>query len=367
MSDPRTRTSGRGRIRGALLLAAAAGMLLPLVAEATPPQEETRRKQLEVLEELLSENVQEYVNERVAAEIRKGSEVDLDDDGEADFTSPTPMVVRTGSIGRAHGVFIAGYGVIFSLQIPQVGVLPHHFAQRLTPSRFPAWERLPAEETAESLQRVTARMVEGRTRGMEQQLRALEALLRQQFEEGERNELVERQLTQIVELRKRFDSLSAEIDESSEVTPEAPEPHAEAPEVEAEEPQAEAPERPREPEAWVFSRDLFDDKARMSELLDKSRERTAEAVTEATVDTLANFGSVIKGLDEEDRISVVIVPSVSWFAREHQDGHGREEFVVTVRYGDIRDLDDGRIAADEFRSRVQVHNRLGTAIEPGRR
>ena len=100
------------------------------------------------------------------------------------------------------------------------------------------------------------------------------------------------------------------------------------------------------------------------QVLERSHQRLSAAVNEAAIETLAQYGSVIKGLDSDDRISVLIFTPPRWaFGPTRHGDEQQDEYVISVRYKDIRDYDNQKIDLEEFRSRVRIHSRLGTVIE----
>ena len=76
---------------------------------------------------------------------------------------------------------------------------------------------------------------------------------------------------------------------------------------------------------------------------------------------MASYGGVIHGLDEDDRLAVVLLPSSylsrvgQWLRATQRD----EEIIISFRFGDIQDHDEGRISDEEFGARIRVESRLG--------
>ena len=101
------------------------------------------------------------------------------------------------------------------------------------------------------------------------------------------------------------------------------------------------------------------ERAKVNEQIEQQRAHVASAFREACVDALAQYGSLIKGLSDNDSISIVVMPASTWGRRESSQGN---EQVITVRVRAIRELDAGSISLEDFRGQVVVTDRLGDPI-----
>lgn len=345
------------KIAGGGLLAACliAGTALPARAQSAE-ERQLRLRQLEAFEGLLTETVQSYVARQLDAGIQEEQvQVDADGDGVVDSTVD-PVVVRVGAALPAHGMFIEGYGVIFSIQRPQVSVLPRAFA---TYFEQPMALMRPREEPGGPAQRVSAGVIRFRTAMIRRQLEELEALLAREMAENATPASIEQTTRQIEDLQRQL----AEME--SRFTPIGERPVADGA---AAQPPPEPPAGGDEDRAGVWAplgsfQEMMQQQRSMAQVLERNHVRIREAVNEAAVDTLASYGAVIKGLRNEDRLSVLVMPPTPWgLAQRHGVGVATEEYVISVRYGDIREYDNQKIDLAEFRRRVQLHNRLGLAV-----
>lgn len=344
------------------LAVALAVALVPVAADAQQHDPaDLRARQLEVFEDLLTRTVQAHVQSSVNAGIEQERSGDTDGDGEPDAPAAEPMVVRVGDAAGAHGLYIAGYGVLFSIQQPQVSVLPRSFAIYLNEPRVRLRARSPqvgvsSSDNTPGLVRLQAVMLE---RQLAQAQRMLEIQVQRAPESGEVAELQR----QVEALRENLAVIAADHERTV-----APEVAAEAdPEEEAEgEVRAGGIFEFREP--VTFYREMTERQQSMEEILRRNHRRTRAAVTSAAIDTLAHYGAVIKGLEDDDRLSVLVLPPNPWGMARRPftdfDG-GDEEYVISVRYRDIREFDDQQIDLSEFRERVEIHDRLGLAVPPG--
>lgn len=380
-----TSPPGRRRPRGlAVLAAAVAALVISGTVTAQQPEDRRQRlRQLEVFEELLTENVQRTVTEQVNVDIRQEREAaETQDNGR-----PDPFVVRVGSAFGAHGIYIDGYGVIFSLQRPHVSVLPREFAHQLeTPTPFARVSPRAQDPGGEVRSVTSAGVFRFRTTMMQRQLQELEALLEREIAGNATDEQIERTKTQIAELRKQLEEVerrfappapAAEV-VAAEQPPEPPPAPEEESDSETE--REESTEAERAAAAAAAADPGVSSERRIAELyggvwrrdrslrdvLERSQERMRTAVTRAVIDTLANWGRVIKGLEEDERLSVLVLPATVLNLPQARGDHSQapQEYVVSVRSRDVRDYDEGDIDLEEFRRRVRIHNRIGIEIAP---
>lgn len=357
-----------GRTGTALALALSALLVAP-AAIAQQDEEAARRRQLEVFEQLLAETVQRHVSVHIdqTVQIERAA---------AEGTEVSGMVVRASAAPRAHGMYIADYGVIFSIETPQVVVLPGALATRFEAPLIGGVYAFRTDPDADRRVdwREASHVVEFRTQVMRQSLEELEALLEKERTEGSDPGRLEAMIADIERLKESLVAL--------EVKAEAARPHRE-PWVESgtEEGSTEegSTEEAAEPEpteleirvegepgrlrarGFEFYRDMVQQQRELGEVLEQNRRQLAGTVNEGAIEAIAQYGSVLKGLGDEARISVLVLPPSSFGPLRVRQG-AAEEYVISVRYGDIRDLDNQRIDLAEFRQRVSLHNRLGSPV-----
>ena len=91
------------------------------------------------------------------------------------------------------------------------------------------------------------------------------------------------------------------------------------------------------------------------------RNQIEGAVIDSVIETLGQYGRIMHGLNDNDRLAVVLLPSsylnpvVSWSRATQRD----QEFIISVRYGDVLDLAEGDLSEDDFGARVRIERRLG--------
>jgi len=352
--------------RATLGLCLAAALLVPAAAMAQQDQEAPRRRQLEVFEELLAETVQRHVSVHIDRSVQVEKASASEDGRDADG-----MVVRASSAPTAHGLYIADYGVIFSIQTPQVVVLPGQLAARFEAPLYAGVLRLRVAPEDDGVQRTghASRVIEFRTHLIRQSLDELQVLLREERSGEGDPARVGAMIDDIDRLQETLVQLEVKAEAGApEVAPEA----APAATVEVEGRLAEFESQPqvrvrdrrettRAGNGFAFYQDVVKQQRALAEVLERNRQELAGTVNRAAIEALAQYGSVIKGLNSDDRVSVLILPPSPFgpVRIRHTDA---EEYVVSVRYGDIRELDNQQIDMDEFRTRVSLHNRLGTAV-----
>jgi hypothetical protein len=354
-------TSGRWSgwsTRSALGLCLLALIATPLPAVAQQQDESARRRQLEVFEELLAETVQRHVSVHIdrTVQIEKAAAEGEDISG---------MVVRASAAPRAHGTYIADYGVIFSIETPQVVVLPGALATRF---EAPLVGGVYSFRTEEPFGRRTdwreaSHLVEFRTQMIRQSLDELESLLEKERGADADSSRLEAMIADIARLKESLVELEAKA--------EAARPHEVSEDTDAGEIEPEPTEleirveggdaRVRTVRGFEFYRDVVKEQRQLAEILEQNRRELNSTVNEAAIEALAQYGSVIKGLGDDERVSVLVLPP-SQFGPVRVRHALAEEYVLSVRYGDIRDLDNRKIDLEQFQERVRLHNRLGGEV-----
>lgn len=397
------------RRAGLVTLGLAVALTLPLAAtpalagaqaaqagsQGLAPDAKLRAKDLGVLEQLLVEAVEDAVTDQILAineEVRQ-SQVEAQQTGE-----PPRYRYRFRSAGEAgaRGLFLEDYGVIFTVQVPHVS---HSPTPSLTISRssspdFPIPVRGGSSEALVALEQARELQLRSQISVLEQNLARIERMLQQETASESTSGLA-RQMTahiaELEEMRTRLaeelraegrDTRAARVEEWRQETGEREAAEAagerQAAETAEEREAAEAAEERarRERRAVVAAGSPWARLMVDPEVSEEARKRAAEqekrieqALITGIIDTMARYGTVIHGLEDDDRVAVVLQPSsyLSDVQRWLRATDRAEEFVVSVRYRDIVALEDDDIDAEEFGRRIRVESRLGqprVAIQP---
>jgi hypothetical protein len=313
-------------------------------------------KELEFLEGLLVENIQDAiemavqeVNATTAESAERGSNAD-------EPTVEITYMFRTSGGTVARGMLLEDYGVIFTVQVPTIGTVPA--ARYYSPDGevMPFAVIGPDSVLAHSM--ATEIQVRTRMSMLEREIAELGRQLEQILAEDPENEESEQLAETIAELRSVYDSYSAKKEE--EVRKQSKE-------------RAEVAEDQRqvsvaEPGWGGADRGLvatYDPGAqvRARKEAEKRKVEVENAVVDAVVGTLAQYGHVFHGLDETDRLAVVLFPSsyMNPMQRWLRATSRAEELVISVSYGDLLELDEGQITLDEFSNRARLETRMGGA------
>lgn len=338
--------------------------------ESQQDQESRRLRQLAVFEELLTETVQARVTDSVNDTIDAARRGDADGDGVAEGVAAEPLVVKIGKPLAAHGLYIDGYGVMFSIQTPQVSVIPQSFAAVWEAPRSVFRIRGAGMDlTADAMGGV----IEMRADMIDRSIDDLIVLLERQ--PGELHQVRVQELEGVLQnIRVTLEPLRRE--QEAEETAEANATDADEALIEirqreeaAQDAATRAYGRARgldRTNRWVgYYRDSLEHRDDMKVVLERNHRQVAAAMNAAALETLANYGALIKGLEDDERISVVVLPPNTWsFARGYGVGDDQGEHIVSARYKDIRELDDEKIDYGEFVKRAQIRNRLGLEVSP---
>ena len=318
-------------------------------------QESQRLRQLEVFEGLLTDLVQERVSVQVNTTIDLERSGDPDGDGEANLMALEPVVVKVGRPLAAHGFYFDGYGVMFSIQTPQVAVLPRSFDARMAAPmamlRGSAGLDFDDYPLAPGLIDMRADML----------MRSV----------GDLRVLMERDdaaidIDALHEL-SRFEDVLEEIRNSLDPGTEGTEEAALDREQEAT-----AQARRRDEGAWArphwrdsraYFRGAIEQQRTLKQILERDHQQIANAVNDAAIEALAQFGTLLRGLDSDDQVSIMVLPPNPWMlARRNGVGVDQTEYVISIRYKDIRDFGNEKIDMEKFRERIEIHNRLGIEL-----
>jgi hypothetical protein len=322
---------------------------------ASEGQEAQRQRQLEVFEGLLTDLVQERVSLQVNTTIDLERNGDPDDARQPHLVNLEPMVVKVGQPMAAHGFYLDGYGIMFSIQTPQVAVLPRSFDARM----------------AAPMAALRAKMTAGfdehpRSPGLID-MRA-DMLMRSVVD---LRMLIERDAAAVdaeaLHKLTRFEAVLEEIRLSLAPTAEgadgAPLDREQEATGQRQRQYELARGRPRLRDSQAYFRGAIKRQRSLKQILERDHEQIATAVTDAAIEALAQFGTVLRGLDSDDQVSIMVLPPNPWVpARRNGVGVDQAEYVISIRYKDIRDFANEKIDMEKFRERVEIHDRLGVEL-----
>ncbi|MFQ5744484.1 MAG: hypothetical protein ACE5HV_12975 [Acidobacteriota bacterium] len=364
------------RGRGPLALGLTLILLLPVVvagassgeAVGVPPggvtagggepaasSQEVRVKDLAVLEDLLVDAVEEAIESSVQQ--INASNTESSPQGQAGELSY--VFGRSGRTG-ARGMFLAGYGVLFTVQLPTLNTTTLYRAE-LTPLALAMPDVGMASKLAREMQiRSQMQMLEQEisdlSQRLEEELASTAAAEREQV-----SKLLADARRSYAQARQSYAELSrkaaAESPQAVETQP-----------VQASDRQREVGRRRAARRGFIGTLNS-EELGRMRQAAEQRKAEVESAVIEAVVDTLGQYGRIIHGLQPSDRLAVLLLPSSyqlqiqRWMRATSRP----EEFVISVLYGDIQALDKQKIDAEEFGNRVHIESRLGQPHSPPER
>jgi hypothetical protein len=342
-------TRERRRLRAYLPLLAAA-LLIPAHAQA----QEVRARDLSIIEDLLAETVQEAIEVTVRSVNTENLRAQ-EEDPPADEAVRIRYVFRSGGRTQARGMFLEDYGVVFTVQVPH-----------LTYTNSAVFA-LPRSGEVAAVDPDSFDAVIGGALGQEMQLR--NQISRNRVETDVMIQRLEREVAAADPTSEHAQNLRAALAEMeraySEFAAQAENATSERERQRAAEEERGTDARGSAPGRLAGLRMLAnaspEDIARAEALATNQKNQIEGAVITAVVDTMAQYGRVVHGLEDDDRLAVVILPSsylnqmVSWLRATQRD----EELVISVRYRDILELDNGDIDPEEFGGRIRVESRLG--------
>jgi hypothetical protein len=340
----------RGRRRARVSVTLAAALLLPLPALA----QEVRARDLSIIEDVLVETIQESIQ----GTIRAINTENLQAQEQARASNePVPVryVFRSGTQTLARGMFLEDYGVIFTVQVP---------AMAYTNSAFLQFGN-SAVARPDSPGSVQAIIADAGAVGQELQMRAqmsrmdgeISAMRQRVEEEVQRSGATSQQA---VTLRNSLASMEQVFDEMQRAYSE----YIALRQREAESRRQNVSSGDLEPSDSGLSSlrigvPTREEIAAAEDLAQAQRDQIEGAVIEAVVETLGHYGRIMHGLDNDDRLAVVLLPSSylnpfgSWARATQRD----EEFTISVRFRDVMDLDDGDLTPEEFGARIRIERR----------
>jgi hypothetical protein len=339
----------RRPLRACLPLLAAV-LLLPAPAMA----QEVRARDLSIIEDLLAETVQEAIQVTVR-EVNNENLRAQEADHEAGDAVQIRYVFRSSARTQARGMFLEDYGVVFTVQVPNLTYA--YSAVFALPSGGSGFRLVQPGSLETAFAGALGQ--EMQLRNQMSRMRAENEILIQRLREvetsGASSEKAERLRTAIAEMESAYNEYAAEAEKSAS--------EGERARVVAEERRGDERDRPtnRISGLRILTSASPEDLARAEALATDQKNQIEGAVITAVVDTLAQYGRIIHGLDDNDRLAVVLLPSsylnqmVSWMRATKRD----EEFIISVRFRDVMELDKDDITAEEFGSRIRVESRLG--------
>jgi len=311
-------------------------------------------KELEFLEGLLVENIQEAI--QTAVQQVNASTAESTHDPEAgEATVEITYMFRTSGGTVARGMFLENYGVIFTVQVPTIGTVPAARYYSADGNVMPF--AVIGPDSVLALSMATEIQVRTRMSILEREIGALNRQLQEILAE-EPTEEAEQLAQTIAELRSVYSAFSAKKEEEVRKRGKA---------------QAEVAERQRQVRVdepgWGGAERGFvatydpGAQARARKEAEKRKVEIEDAVVDAVVGTLAQYGHVFHGLEADDRLAVVLFPAsyLNPMQRWMRASSRAEEFVISVSYGDLTELDEGLITFGEFGDRARLETRLGGA------
>ncbi len=342
----------RRRHRSPWVAVLALVLLAPTTAAAqnVTAAQRLRARGLSIIEGLLTDTINDAIEvtvQAVNAENLRAREQAL----AAGETPELRYVIRSSGQTQARGMLLEDYGVIFTVQVPNLTYSHAALIQLgrgsslavLTPSG--TTQTLAGSVALESqLRNQMSRMgveINSLTGSLETEIAASGATL------GNAQRL--REL--IGEIQTVFDEYAIDAERVAAARRRAA-------------PTLAVLERPRRSAFSVMLSADPEAVARASELANEQKNQVEGAVIAAIVDSLS-YGHIINGLEDDDRLAVVLLPSsylnsvIGWLRATQR----AEELVISVRYRDVRDLADDKITAEEFGGRIRVETRLGPAAQ----
>lgn len=338
----------RQRKRRAWLPVVATVLLLPAPAMA----QEVRAKDLSIIEDLLADSVQEAIQIEVR-EINTENLRAQETDRQGGDAMQIRYVFRSGGRVQARGMFLEDYGAIFTVQLPNLAYTPSTMftisaGGNVTLVRPGSISTFIAGALGEEMQ----------LRNQMSRMRAENEVMIQRLERASEASAATSQ--NALRLRTALSEMDSAYNEYA----------ARAERIVGDSERARAAgERgdqlarysDRPTGLRILSSASPEDIARAEALATQQKTQIEGTIIKAVVDTLAQYGRVIHGLDNDDRLAVVLLPSSylsqmgSWMRATRRD----EEFVISVRFRDVMELDKGKIDELEFGGRIRVESRLG--------
>ena len=312
-------------------------LLLPAPARA----QEVRAIDLSIIEDLLADTIQEAIQfevREINTENLSAQETEL----QRGDTVQIRYVFRSGGSTQARGMFLEDYGAIFTVQLPNLtythsAMFSISAGGNVTVGRPGSLETFIAGALGEEMQ----------LRNQMSRMRAENEVMIQRLERAS-GATSQSLRTALSEMESAYNEYAAGDSERARAAAEGP---------------GNQPARysDRLTGLRILSSASREDMARAETLATLQKNQIEGTIIAAVVSTLAQYGRVIHGLDNDDRLAVVLLPSSylsqlgSWSRATRRD----EEFVISVRFRDVMELDKGDIDEQEFGGRIRVESRLG--------
>ena len=332
------------RWRGAAVLSALA-VFVPVVALAQGAdngEQRLRARDLSVLEDLLSDTIQEAIQIAVQA-VNTTNRAEQEAAAERSETPDFRYMFRTSGEAQTRGMFLQDYGVIFTVQLPILSAAPTALIIGGDTISIVTPDTLVMGELARDIQ------MRSQLSRMESEIHVLTQGLQQTAEEtGAASDAAQQLRTSIAQLESAYAEYAAETENIRE-----------APTV------ASRTGRATTRRGGIRMLSMIDPEAmeRAEALADRQRTDISGSVIDAVVETFAQYGTVIHGLGDTDRLAAVLLHSSHLNRVDSWSNATRRaaEFIISVGFDDVEAHDDGRIDAAEFGSRIRVESRLGQA------
>jgi hypothetical protein len=350
---------GRWRARTPFALVAAA-LLLPMPVAAQ--QTEVRARDLSIIEDVLVETIQDAIQVTVRAVNTENLEAQ-EMARQNEQAVPIRYVFRSGGQTQARGMFLEDYGAIFTVQVPSMSY---------TFSTFFSGDGNTLVVRPDSVQSVLAEalgqqaQLRAQMDRMNAEIRALSARLqRETREQGAETENavelrahLEASLDAFAEAQRAYEEYAAEQETPQQPSADSRRARVSGGGVGGVE---EMDRSNRYSGLRVLINASPEDLAAAEDLAQQQRNQIEGAIIEAVVESLGQYGHIMHGLDEDDRLAVVLLPSSylnpmgSWARATQRD----QEFIISVRFRDVLDRDRGALPAEDFRGRIRIERRLG--------
>ena len=346
---------GRRRWRVALPLLAAV-TLLPAHATA----QDVRTRDLSIVENVLVETIQLALQdtiEDINTENLEAQQIARQDN------EPVPLryVFRSRGQALARGIYLEDYGAIFTVQVPSVSyTLGAIFA--VDGSDVTLRQGVPAsvgEAIAALGQETQMRMQMSR---MGSEIAVMRRRLEREVESsGENSESASSLRAALESLESSFETAQraytdflARQERETELQPQRPVSSGDARALEG-------GMDARMGTLRIITSSSPEELAAAEDLAQQQRNQIEGTIIDSVIETLSQYGHIMHGLGDNDRLAVVLLPSsylnpvVSWSRATQRD----QEFIISVRYGDVVDLNDGDLSDDDFRRQVRIEPRPG--------
>ncbi|MGD8816367.1 MAG: hypothetical protein PVJ51_04225 [Acidobacteriota bacterium] len=339
---------------------AATVLLLPLPALA---QEEVRARDLSIIEDVLVETIQDAIQATVRA-VNTENLATQERARENNEDIPLRYVFRSGSQTLARGMFLDDYGAIFTVQVPSMAYANSAFFTLGSiaagqPGAPTSMQSMIANAGAlgEELQlRAQMNRMDAEITGLRQRLEAEVA------RNGEDSESAQTLRASLVSWERAADETQRAY--SDYVARRKREPDSRQQSVSSNRPGA--AETTPEEMGVRFRPPTAAELADAEALAQKQRNQIEGAIISAVVETLGQYGRILHGLGDEDRLAVVLLPSSylnpigSWARATQRD----QEFTISVRFRDVMDLDRGDLSSEDFGARIRIERRTGLQQQP---